>query len=369
MSTHLREAWSALVTAGLDGLAEKARQTGTLDAFKTIHEIALGYDELASIADALDLDTVTMPMVQRAHRQIIQVSQAGLRRDGFDAEIPVWRRGELRGVVSVSLTKTATFRDPKPYVVSMDDVLTYGEAVQRGFYAEDELQVDAVRLRPRHVAMPSWRAQGPAFWEDYDAVIATDANGRGRNFEVWTHGKNWATRHSLDAAKQSVEEVYGPLTWRRVRMPPEVYHHYYFGPTTEFTDPTTIYVVDHLPILGARTAAPLPQLPKGWHFSTGGDAISGGYNGYVVLWTDTGEKAGYLDYQTINGYQHWWREDDDYLPLIAMVEVEPKFRRKHVATLLYHQAKRELDVTRMNPGYMTPEGHAWWEGIRMKGWR
>jgi hypothetical protein len=98
--------------------------------------------------------------------------------------------------------------------------------------------------------MPSWRAQGPAFWEDYDAVIATDANGRGRNFEVWTYGKSWATRFSLDEAKKSVESIYGPLEWRRVRMPPEVYNHYYFGPTTEFTDPRTIYVVDRLPKLG-----------------------------------------------------------------------------------------------------------------------
>jgi mRNA-degrading endonuclease RelE of RelBE toxin-antitoxin system len=104
----------------------------------------------------------------------------------------------------------------------------------------------------RHLdSMGSWRAiSDHAFWEDYDAVIATDATGRGRNFEVWTFGAAWATRHSLDEAKASVEEVYGPLRWRMVKLPPQIYDHYYFGPTTEFTDPVIIRVVDHLPNLG-----------------------------------------------------------------------------------------------------------------------
>jgi hypothetical protein len=96
----------------------------------------------------------------------------------------------------------------------------------------------------------SWRAlTAYPYWDQYDAVIATDATGHGRNFEVYTLGQQIATRHSLAEAKGAVEEVYGPLTWRRIPMPPEIYNHYYFGPTTEMTDPKVIYAVDRLPRL------------------------------------------------------------------------------------------------------------------------
>lgn len=91
----------------------------------------------------------------------------------------------------------------------------------------------------------SWRALSVPFWDEFDACIATDATGRGRNFEVWTFGKPWATRHSLAEAKQSVEEVYGPLTWRRVQLPILPYDHYYFGEIgDEMTDPHSILVAD-----------------------------------------------------------------------------------------------------------------------------
>lgn len=118
-------------------------------------------------------------------------------------------------------------------------------------------------------AMPSWRALSneQAWWHDYDAIIATDVSGSKRVFDVYTHGEQVAIRHTLAEAKQYVEDVYGPLTWRRERMPRDVAIHYYFGPTTEFTDPISVLVVDRLPKLGkiASTMRILPASPLDYY--------------------------------------------------------------------------------------------------------
>ena len=89
------------------------------------------------------------------------------------------------------------------------------------------------------------------FFRRYDAVIAQDegVGRRGNTYEVWTYGSPIATRHNLADAKAAVEEVYGPLQWERVTLDPLEVTHYYFGPSTEWSDPLTIYVVDHLPRL------------------------------------------------------------------------------------------------------------------------
>ena len=102
----------------------------------------------------------------------------------------------------------------------------------------------------------SWRplsAPGSEFFFlDHDAVIVSNSEGRGgrgNSYEVYTYGQLISTRESLVDAKYEVEMVYGPLDWRQISMPDAKAIHYYFGPTTEFTDPTTIYVVDRLPQL------------------------------------------------------------------------------------------------------------------------
>jgi ribosomal protein S18 acetylase RimI-like enzyme len=137
----------------LKGLARKAQETGTLDTFKTIHNVALGYQETGSINDDLDLDTVTDRQVQQATKQIYDASQRGLVADGFPDVITVYRktrdgsgRGPESGVVSVSTTKRDTFTNPTKFQVRRSDVLTYGEGLQRGTYKEDELHVDAKNL-------------------------------------------------------------------------------------------------------------------------------------------------------------------------------------------------------------------------------
>ena len=94
---------------------------------------------------------------------------------------------------------------------------------------------------------PLTRPEDASFFRDYDAVIATSVMGSKRSYEVYTYGQIIAERSSLDEAKYEVEMVYGPLKWRRIQLTPEEVTHYWFGPTTMFQDPLTIYVVDSLP--------------------------------------------------------------------------------------------------------------------------
>jgi hypothetical protein len=98
----------------------------------------------------------------------------------------------------------------------------------------------------------SWRPySSDDFWNDYDAVISVTQQGQGRrgnSYEVYTFGQLIATRTNLYEAKAAVEDVYGPLLWQRVKLPPVTVDHAY-GPTEEFSEPTVIYVVERLPKL------------------------------------------------------------------------------------------------------------------------
>jgi hypothetical protein len=115
------------------------------------------------------------------------------------------------------------------------------------------MSIRDLHQRAPHVGGPSWRGHTLVHWWDIgDAVIGNDARAPRPNYEVYTYGELVAARSTLAEAKRYVEDVYGPLDWRIERLPPAKVDHYFFGPTTEFTDPTQVYVVDHLPKLGAR---------------------------------------------------------------------------------------------------------------------
>ena len=143
------------VGGSLSGLAAAASATQTLDAFKTIHEAALGHDELGSVADTLSDhprygNTVTRTMVNQAHSQIKTASQAALERDGFPHSFTVYRNGDTsRGVVSVSTEPNQTFNPQRPYTVSREHVLTYGSAFTTAntFTGEHELHVESNNLK------------------------------------------------------------------------------------------------------------------------------------------------------------------------------------------------------------------------------
>lgn len=109
-------------------------------------------------------------------------------------------------------------------------------------------------------AMPtSWRPFEAEPTGTYDAVIATEFNGRKRVYEVYTYGVAFGDYHSLVEAKAALEAIYGPLAWQRRSLVPVEVNTVAWGPTEEFTAPRTVYTAT-LPrlapdVLAARVAA------------------------------------------------------------------------------------------------------------------
>lgn len=96
----------------------------------------------------------------------------------------------------------------------------------------------------RQAMPPSWRAiTEEPFWDRWPVVISSNQAAR-PNYEVWVHGRPFVNRPMLSQAKEAVEERFGPQEWQRKRLPKIEVEHYYFGPTTEFTDPITLWVVE-----------------------------------------------------------------------------------------------------------------------------
>lgn len=90
--------------------------------------------------------------------------------------------------------------------------------------------------------MPSWRGISDSpIWRDHDVVILTQFRGRERYYELYLFGQDIRHFPRLDDAKSHVERDFGPLQWEQIDMPDVDTYHYYFGWTTEFTDPTTAY--------------------------------------------------------------------------------------------------------------------------------
>lgn len=95
------------------------------------------------------------------------------------------------------------------------------------------------------IAMPtSWRPFTlDHFWLEHDVVISSEGGASGRKqYEIYVNGAQLASRPRLDEAKEAVEKIYGPLAWSTRRLDKVETEHYHFGPTTEFTSPTTIWV-------------------------------------------------------------------------------------------------------------------------------
>ena len=117
-------------------------------------------------------------------------------------------------------------------------------------------------------------------------------------------------------------------------------------------------------ILGKMTEAkPLDPHEPTWKWSdaqtasrygfvarTFGDAVPSGYNGSMVAYEPaTGKKMGHLDYQTAS---------HDPLATIAMIEVEPEYRRQGVATRLLDYVRHADPERGYSWGMTTPEGEA-----------
>ena len=101
--------------------------------------------------------------------------------------------------------------------------------------------------RVSKTAATNWRALvsgDKPFWKQHDFTIATQMRGRQRYFTLWVMGELFRNYQRLDDAKVAVEVEFGSLDWQHIQMPKATAYHYYFGWTSEFTDPANIYVAD-----------------------------------------------------------------------------------------------------------------------------
>lgn len=79
---------------------------------------------------------------------------------------------------------------------------------------------------------------------EHDAVIFSDGGPAGRkSYEIYDHGALVASRPSLTEAKSVISERWSTdPAWRQMTLPGVEAIHYHFGPTTEFTSPTIVWV-------------------------------------------------------------------------------------------------------------------------------
>lgn len=104
----------------------------------------------------------------------------------------------------------------------------------------------------------SWRAMDPGAeqgghgaWREHDAVIIPEGGRAGfRSYTLYTYGEPLASHPTLGQAKANLEEIYGPLQWKRHRPEKLTVVHKHFGPTQEFSDPSEFHFVHRLPRLG-----------------------------------------------------------------------------------------------------------------------
>lgn len=89
---------------------------------------------------------------------------------------------------------------------------------------------------------------------------------------------------------------------------------------------------------------------KTYSVSRGGDAVPGGYNGYLVAF-DGPNNIGYIDYQMVNGEKK---------AKIAMVFTDEKYRRQGIAEALLDSFTAEYPDYEIDPGMTTEDGSAWW---------
>lgn len=101
-----------------------------------------------------------------------------------------------------------------------------------------------VRLNtPLRLTAASWRGLvSHDIWNDSPAVILVDKLGRRNSYEVYVNGRQVSREWLLDDAKRKAEGELGyPVKWRRSKTAEVKALHYYFGWTTEFTDPSLAY--------------------------------------------------------------------------------------------------------------------------------
>lgn len=105
------------------------------------------------------------------------------------------------------------------------------------------------RAATTHQAMPSWRGLvGDPVWSMFPAVLLVDKLARRNSYEVYVKGQQISREWLLDDAKSRAEKELGPLMWNRATLEQINALHYYYGWTSEFTDPPIAYL--GRPLLG-----------------------------------------------------------------------------------------------------------------------
>ena len=90
-------------------------------------------------------------------------------------------------------------------------------------------------------SMSSWRGVSDSpIWREHDVVIMQQKRGRESYYELYMLGQDIRHYPRLLEAQQAVEHDFGPLNWDRQELSVDTYH-YYFGWTTEFTDPAIVW--------------------------------------------------------------------------------------------------------------------------------
>lgn len=79
-------------------------------------------------------------------------------------------------------------------------------------------------------------------WNDAPAVVMVDKSGRQNTYEVYIDGKQVSREWKLSDAKVRAERELGVCNWKRMKPEKVNALHYYFGWTTEFTTPVTVYL-------------------------------------------------------------------------------------------------------------------------------
>ena len=139
-------------------IVERARDTNTQDAFKVIHNAARGHDELGSVNDALDMDTVTRSSVRLASQIIRGTTQRRLRAQGAPETMTMFRQGGVvagQDVVALSGKRLSHWPEAKEYTVERRHVLT--DPMWSHSFTEQEHHVPASKL-----GIPEWTPEDTA---------------------------------------------------------------------------------------------------------------------------------------------------------------------------------------------------------------
>lgn len=91
--------------------------------------------------------------------------------------------------------------------------------------------------------MPSWRGLVDSMvWTMAPGVVLLDKSGRVNTWEIYVGGRQIGRESRIADAKARVEAILGPCDWDAIDTDKVEAHHFYFGPTDEFTDPQRAYL-------------------------------------------------------------------------------------------------------------------------------